>query len=59
MRFWTSGFFHESVSPKATEYLLYGRFVFLQKFAEIFTAQGAQVLMTLMANAKNLQSEKF
>jgi hypothetical protein len=37
-----------------------GRFEFFRKFAEIFAAQGApQVSLTLVANGKNLQAEKF
>jgi hypothetical protein len=45
-RFWTSGIFHESVSPKPLNIQLEMYQIF-QKFAEIF------------ANEKNLQSEKF
>jgi hypothetical protein len=37
-----------------------GRFNFFQEFAEIFAAQGAPpVSTTIVANGKNLQSEKF
>ena len=45
-------FFYESVSPKPLR---------IQKFAEIFAAQGASpVLLTPVTNGKNLQkSEKF
>ncbi len=31
----------------------------MTKFEEIFTAQGAPPALTLVANGKNLQSEKF
>jgi len=47
MRFSTSVFFHESVSPQAPEYRLRA----FRKFPEIFVAQGV--------NGKNLQSAKF
>ncbi len=55
-RFLTSGFFHESVSPKPLSIPL-GPFHIFQKFDEIFAAQGAPpVSLTPVANGKNLQS---
>jgi hypothetical protein len=53
-RFSSSGFFHESVSPKPLSILLRQFQIFFQKFAEIFAAQSAPV-----ANQKNLLSENF
>jgi hypothetical protein len=51
MRFSTSGFFHESVSPKPLSIPL-GPF---RKFAEIFAAQGAPpVSVTPVANGKKI-----
>ncbi len=51
-----SGFFLEPVSPKPLIIPL-GPF---RKFAEIFVAQGLPpVLLTPVANGKNLQAEKF
>jgi hypothetical protein len=49
MRFLTSGFFHETVSPKV-----------FQKIAKIFAAQSAPpVSTTPVASGQNLQAEKF
>jgi hypothetical protein len=54
--FW---FCHESVSPKPLSIPL-GPFRIFRKFAEIFAAQGSPpVLLTPVANEKNLQSEIF
>jgi hypothetical protein len=47
-------FFHESASPMP-RVPHQGRFDFFQKFAEIFTAQGAPPV----SNGKSLQSERF
>jgi hypothetical protein len=52
----TSGFFHESVSPKPPS-IPVGLFQVFSKSADIFAAQGAPPV--LWANGKNLQSEKF
>ncbi len=57
--FSTSGFFTNQFSP-GPWVSHQGRFRFFQKFAEIFTDQGAPpVSLTLVANGKNLHSEKF
>ncbi len=54
--FWLLVFFHESVSPKPLN-IPSGPFQIFLKFAEIFAAQGAPpVLLTPVANGKNLQS---
>ncbi len=51
---------HESVSPKPLSISCQGCFNFFQKFAQIVAAQGEPIVpMTLVANGKNLQSEKF
>jgi hypothetical protein len=56
MRFLTSCFLHESVSPKALSFLL-RPFQIFRKFTEILAAQGAPPVP--VANEKNLQLEKF
>jgi hypothetical protein len=53
MRFFASGFFHESVSPPAQSIPL-GPFRFFRKFAEIFASQGVPpVSTTPVANNGN------
>jgi hypothetical protein len=42
-RFYSSGFFHESVSPKPLSILLRPFRFFFQKFADLFAAEGAPV----------------
>jgi hypothetical protein len=46
MRFFASGFFHESVSP-CPRVLRLDRFDFFRKFAEIFASQGAPPVSTI------------
>jgi hypothetical protein len=59
MKFFASGFFHESVSPKPLTIPL-GPFNFFRKFAEIFSAQGLPpVSLTPVESEKNFQSKKF
>jgi hypothetical protein len=49
-RFFASGFFHESSSPKPLQITL-GHLKFLQNFSKIFASQGTPpVSMTLVAN---------
>jgi hypothetical protein len=58
-RFSTSGFFHESVSPKPRIIPL-GGLEFYRKFADVFAVQAAlPASLTPVANETNLQSEKF
>jgi len=46
--------------PQAPDYTIRAVFEFVRNFTEIFTAQGAPLVsLTLVANGKNLQSEKF
>jgi len=55
MRFFASGFFHESVSPKPLT-IPFGPFKFFQKFVEIFAAQGLPPVSPVANNGSNYQT---
>jgi hypothetical protein len=58
MRFSTSGFFHELVSPKTLTIRAVSNF--FRQILQIFTAQGAPpMLLTLLAKGKFFNNKSF
>jgi hypothetical protein len=55
-RFLTSGFFHESVSPKPLSMPLRPYLIFSKLLGDIRSSRFATGVKTPVANAKNLQS---